>query len=178
MSGSLIAVEFTEQHLPQVQDFDCGGESYERELADWIRQESVPAIARGCKVWLYVTPQKEIIGYGSLALTRWNYPEPSSKRVALAVIPAVAIQKQFWGQPDGPKEGRFSSQILDHLIVKAAYLPTAVQVLGLFVHPQNQRAIKVYERAGFQHFTQTFTDKTTGITYRSMIRPLSTPKPT
>jgi ribosomal protein S18 acetylase RimI-like enzyme len=94
------------------------------------------------------------------------------------LIPAVAIQKQFWGKPDGPREGRYSSQILDHLITEAARLPIDVPVLGLFVHPQNQRAIKVYERAGFQQFTQTYTDKTTGIVYRSMIRPLVLSKPT
>lgn len=46
MSGALIAVEFTEQHLALVQDFACGDESYERELADWIRTEAVAAVGR------------------------------------------------------------------------------------------------------------------------------------
>ena len=138
MSGALIAVEFTEQHLALVQDFACGDESYERELADWIRTEAVAAVGRGAKVWLYVTPAKEVVGYGSLAVTRWRYPDPSSKRTALALIPAVAIQKRFWGKPDGPKEGRYSSQILDHLVTEAASLPVAVSVLGLFVHPEKK----------------------------------------
>ncbi|MBV9123735.1 MAG: hypothetical protein JO112_10295, partial [Planctomycetes bacterium] len=115
MARSLIAVEFTAEHLALVQDFACGDESYEQDLADWIRQEAVPALLRGVKVWLYVTPQKAVVGYGSLAVTRWNYPDPSWKRTTLALIPAVAIQKPFWGKPDGPKEDRYSSQILDHL---------------------------------------------------------------
>jgi hypothetical protein len=88
------------------------------------------------------------------------------------LIPAVAVQKEFWGKPDGPKEGRFSFQILDHLVSEAARLPVSVPVLGLFVHPQNQRATKAYQRAGFQPFSQTYTDKATGTTYCSMIRPL------
>ena len=32
MSGALIAVEFTEQHLALVQDFACGDESYSASL--------------------------------------------------------------------------------------------------------------------------------------------------
>jgi hypothetical protein len=115
------------------------------------------------------------VGYGSLTLIRWNYPDPSSKGTALALIPAVAIQKAYWGKPDGPREGRYSSQILDHLITEAAALPTADPILGLFVHPDNHRAVKVYERHAFQPFTQTYTGKTTGVTYRSLIRPLAKP---
>ncbi len=175
MSTSLIAVEFSADFLDLVKDFACGDEPHERELAEWIRQESVTALDRGAKVWIYVTPEKEVVGYGSLAVTRWNYPEPSSKRTSLALIPAVAIQKACWGKPDGPREGRYSSQILDHLITEAARLSATVPVLGLFVHPENQRAIKVYERAGFQPFSHTYTDKVSGVTYRSMIRDLQAP---
>ncbi len=158
-----------------MQFFACGEEPHERELADWIRQEAVPAMDRGCKVWLYATPEKDIVGFGSLTTTRWHYPEPSSKRVAVALIPAVAIQMPFWGKPDGPREGRYSSQILDHLIVEAARLEGILPVLGLFVHPANQRAVKVYERAGFQPYSQAYTDKATGVTYPSMIRGLARP---
>ena len=89
----------------------------------------------------------------------------------MAVIPAVAIQKKWWGKPDGPREERYSAQILDHLILEATKL--AVPVLGLFVHPANVRACKVYERSGFQAFSRTYTDKATGVTYRSMLRLLS-----
>lgn len=177
MSASLIAVEFGAELLDLVQGFDCGEESYERELADWIRQESIPVLQRGGKVWLYVTPDKSLVGYGSLAVTRWNYPAPSDKRVSLALIPAVAIQKPYWGKPEGPREERYSSQILDHLIAQAAHLPISVPALGVFVHPQNQRAVKLYERAGFQPFSHTYTDKATPIMYRSMIRALATPGP-
>src|SRR5207249_3478309 len=112
-------------------------------------------IDRGGKVWLYATGSKEVVGFGSLAVTRWHYPEPSSKRIAIAIIPAVAVQKAFWGKPDGPREGRYSTQIIEHLITEAAKLPIQEPVLALYVHPENQRAIKAYERAGFERHHQT-----------------------
>ena len=139
----------------------------------WIQLEAAETIARGGKVWLYATENRDIIGYGSLAVSRWNYPESANRRVALVLIPAVAIQKQFWGKPDGPRESRYSSQILDHLLSEAAWLKVDVPVLGLFVHPENKRAIKAYERAGFALFAKTYFDKATGITYLSMIRPIA-----
>ena len=172
MTAPLVAIPFDESLLPHVQGFSCGEESYERELADWIRLESVPAIQRGCKVWLYANEAREVVAYSSLAITRWRYPTPADKRVSLAVIPAVAIQKPFWGKPDGPPEGRYSSQILDHLLEEAARLSLDESMIGLFVHPDNGRAVRAYERAGFRHFSNTYTDPTTGVVYSSMVRRL------
>jgi hypothetical protein len=175
MSNSIIAVDFDPaMHLELVRDFACGEEPWEKELASWIQNEA--ALVRRsipCRIWLYVTEAKDIIGYGSLAMTRWNFPEPKNNRVALALIPAVAIQKQFWGKPAGPRENRYSALILDHLIISAAQMKIDVPILALFVHPENQRAIKVYERAQFSMFSKTFHDKTTGVTYLSMIRHLA-----
>jgi RimJ/RimL family protein N-acetyltransferase len=171
--ADLVAIEFRKDHLDLFRDFDCGQEPYERELAEWIRQESTIALSQGTKVWIYATSDKAIIGYGSLGVTRWNYPSPSAKRIALAIIPSLAIHRQYWGKPEGPREKRYSSQILDHLITEASFLPLKVPMLGLFVHPENLRAIKAYERANFRQFSQTSVDKVTGVTYCSMIRPLA-----
>ena len=95
MTDPLVAIEFDESLLSHVQDFSCGEESYERELADWIRLESIRAIRRGCKVWLYANQSREVVGFSSLAITRWRYPLSSDKRVSLAIIPAVAIQRSM-----------------------------------------------------------------------------------
>ncbi len=81
----------------------------------------------------------------------------------------MAIQRAYWGQPDGPREGRYSSLILDHLIAEATDRSGASPLLGPFVHPGNQRAVKVYERAGFAPYWHTYTDKATAVVYRSMI---------
>lgn len=172
MSNALFPVIFGPELLPKVYDFDCGDEPHERELADWIKTEAITAMGRGTHVWLYATPEKEVVGFGSLGTSNWNYPDPAAKRLTVAVIPAVAIQKKWWGKPDGPREGRYSAQILDHLVLEAAKLPLSAPVLGLFVHPANARASNVYARAGFQPFSRTYTDKATGVTYLSMIRVL------
>jgi ribosomal protein S18 acetylase RimI-like enzyme len=42
----------------------------------------------------------------------------------------------------------------------------------LYVHPDNQAAIKLYERFQFQRFHQSYTDPTSNITYLSYIFPL------
>jgi GNAT superfamily N-acetyltransferase len=169
MSASLIAVPFAADLLELVQGFACGDEPYEHELADWIVRDSLPAMEHGTRVWLYATADRQLVGYGSLGTTNWHWPDPKSKRVTLHVIPAVAIQKPFWGKPEGPREGRYSSQILDHLIAEATDRTDVLPLLGLFVHPDNHRAIRLYERAGFKPFSHTYTDKATGIVYRSMI---------
>jgi GNAT superfamily N-acetyltransferase len=178
MPTTLIPVAFSSELLPLVQDFDCGDEPHEQELAKWIVTEAIPTIDAGGKVWLYATEDKQIVGFGSLGISNWRYPDPQSKRISVAVIPAVAIKKQFWGQPPGPRENRYSSQILDHLILEAAKLPITAPVLGLFVHPANTRAVKLYERAGFVLFSRTYTDPQTQVTYQSMVRILPPPQPT
>src|SRR5262249_3651062 len=140
-----------------------------RELADWIRQEAVQALTRGTAVWLYATPERELVGYGSLGKTSWRWPDPNSPKVAINIIPAVAIQKPFWGKPEGPREARQSSLLLAQLVAEATERTETLPLLGLFVLPENHRAVKLYERAGFAPFSHTYTDKATGVVYRSMI---------
>jgi len=59
-----------------------------------------------------------------------------------------------------------------HLLAEAEAWPGSSPALGLFVHPDNHAAIKLYERFGFQPFSHTFTDQATGVTYRSFVRAL------
>ena len=61
------------------------------------------------------------------------------------------MRVEFHGEPVGaPKSERYSSQILGDLIGKAKSIKPKVPWLGLFVHPENIGAIKLYER---HHFT-------------------------
>ena len=96
--GTLQAVAFDPSMIEAVAGFNCGDESWQRDLASWIINESHAAMDRGTKVWLYVESAGEIVGYGSLGTTNWKYPDPDSRRTMVAIIPAVAIQRQFHGQ--------------------------------------------------------------------------------
>jgi GNAT superfamily N-acetyltransferase len=174
-SPSLRVIPFSANLLEHVAGFDCGEEEHERELADWVRQEALPAMSRGTDVWLFTTPAGDLVGFGSLGRTNW--PRPAGGKVAVQIIPAVAIQKAYQGKPEGPPEGRYSSQILGHLIAEALGRTAVSPFLGLFVHPQNLRAVRVYQRVGFTPFSHTYRDKATGVVYQSMIldlRPSST----
>jgi GNAT superfamily N-acetyltransferase len=137
-----------------------------------MRIDAVTSLERGVKVWLYLNEANEIVGFGALGVTRWKYPDPASRRVELVIIPAVALRKEFWGKPLGPTDQRYSSQIMQHLIGEALAWPGHPPVLGLFVHPDNHAAVRLYERFGFRPFSHTFTDQATGVTYRSYVRPL------
>jgi len=170
---TLEVVSFDHSMFSLVAGFDSGDEPWQRELSTWLLEESPKEMERGTKVWLYLNSSSEIVGYGSLGTTRWKYPTADSKRTPIALIPAVAIQRRFQGQPSGaPRESRFSSQILRHLILEAKSWPGQPEVLGLYVHPDNHGAIKLYQRFEFEKFHHEYSDPATGVVYISYLRRL------
>ena len=62
---------------------------------------------------------------------------------------------------------------MQHLIGEALAWPGSLPALGLFVHPDNHAAIKLYARFGFRPFHHSYTDPESVATYRSMVRPLA-----
>lgn len=155
--------------LPLVADFEFGSEPFDVEIATWLREDSVQAVARGTQIWLYANSAGQIIGYGSLGTSNWRYPDPDSRRVTLA----VGLRKEFQGCPPGvPREERYSSQIMLHLTAEAERFEPKVPAVGLYVHRDNLRAAKLYERYGFVLFHTSYTDPTTGTEYQGYIRKL------
>jgi hypothetical protein len=126
----LLAVPFTSDMLAAISDFDYGDEPYQQELAQWMLNDSIHALMRETKVWLYLNQVGEFVGYGSLGVTRWHYPDPSSAKTTLVIVPAVALRKQFWGKPDGPQEDRYSSQMMRHLLNEADGWPGQPPAVG------------------------------------------------
>lgn len=163
----LFRLSFIEEDLPAVQGFACGAEPWEVYLARWITNTTtneksvIEHLHDDTQVWLYLTEQGDIVGYGSLGITTWKYPAPfGSEEATIAVIPAIAVSSTFQGKPPGDWRQRYSTQILSDLIATATQdyqtgkFPDPV--LGLFVDSRNIRAKKLYSRIGFIDYGKPF----------------------
>jgi len=160
-------IPFSVHLSSRVTDFDCGSEPWESELSRWItapeteRGEGLWCIVkRKTRVWLYENLTGELVGYASLGDSKWDFPEQKSasgeisfRRMPIQIIPAFAIQRAFWGQPQGvPSDQKYSRLILKHVInvaIERIVVEDAAPILGLFVHQQNPKAIHIYRSLGF-----------------------------
>src|SRR5436190_988917 len=116
MPPGLLKFPFTatDIDLPEVQQFHCGGERWEREVAEWIKSRTgdnsvLEDIRRfGTEVWLYRTPDGALVGLGSLGSIRYSWPPKSKKKETVSLIPMLGIQDQFKGEPRNvPREDRY-----------------------------------------------------------------------
>jgi GNAT superfamily N-acetyltransferase len=170
MPRVLEKTPFSAALLPIVQDFDCGDDDSSREVAEWIKGPVMEDLGPDCEVWLYSTPEDGIVGYGSLGGREWRYPNSTkSPRMRINTIPFVGIQWAFQGQPRGESETKFFVQIMGHLALEARKHTDRFPLLGLFVRPENQRAIAAYRKIGFEEFPPPYTDGETGVIYARMI---------
>jgi ribosomal protein S18 acetylase RimI-like enzyme len=157
MAQDLRVQPFSAAHLADVQDFSCGDDRWQIEVAPWIKCESednaLRRIAQGTEVWLYRNADRDIVGYGSLGTTDWCWPPPTGPKERVSIIPYFGVQTRFQGEPaDGPRDRRFAYLIIRDLVAKAVRHGT--RVLGLFVDEDNRRAIKFYENVGFMRLTR------------------------
>jgi ribosomal protein S18 acetylase RimI-like enzyme len=180
MAHELKKIPFAEDLLPKVQAFACGDEPWQREVSDWIKAPrgasgAVDELERGARVWLYVTEDGDLVGFGSLAATTQRWPGAKSPPVPATVIPMLGVDGKFWGQPPGPLEDRYSARLLDDLIEEARAQRHERPILVLYVHVENLRGIRFYERAGFTELHKPYTDKRTGQQYKRMVLVLNEP---
>jgi hypothetical protein len=162
MPARLTAIPFTKDDLDAVADFHCGDDPWAEYVTNWIRgaQNGVlDAFDLGTDVWLYLDDDNNIVGFGSLGITEWSYPNPyQGQRVLLNVIPAYAVQSRFHKQPPGDWSQHYSSEILNDLIAEASRRcvedSSLDPLLGLFVDERNERAIRHYENHGFKKYAK------------------------
>lgn len=149
MPQILSAAEFFPGDLSLVQRFDCGSLPWQEAQSDWIKAPTTKKLGtsqHNTDIWLYYHPDGSLVGFGSLGVAKWSDPYPNGPRFPIALIPNLALQRQYWGLPanDPPK---FSHQILGDLLGKSLALGT--QFIALLVHEQNAPAISLYEAFQF-----------------------------
>lgn len=187
MATVLEVIEFDEELLAAVAAFDCTSgvstEYWEREINDWIRMEADKGdgalywMGKGTQVWLYANEDHDVVGYGSLCPTNW--PDPAVEegwhkklpRKPISLIPAVGIDQRFQGGPKGAEKAeRYSTKIMNHLIHQARQYEERLPFLGLYVHPNNDRAIGFYLSTGFIWLKgQAAKNPSAGVDYPGMI---------
>jgi ribosomal protein S18 acetylase RimI-like enzyme len=154
----LYAVPFTEADQARLVGFSCGEEPWSRHVGEWILGSDVlDSMKRGTRVWLFETAEGEVVGFGSIGTSRWNWPPPDGDRTTIALIPMLGIVTRFHGVPPD-REWRYSHQIMGHLIAEAQKLAHGAseeatngpEWLALMVHRDNARAIHFYEECGFE----------------------------
>jgi GNAT superfamily N-acetyltransferase len=189
MPTVLNQIPFSEELLPLVADFDCAQQTpanaWEDEINEWIRMDPAAGdgaryhLGKGTQVWLYTNEHNEVVGYGSLCASRWPDPAvleqvPNLKRVPISLVPAVGINRQFQGGPPGAEPAeKYSTKIMNHLVFEARKHHERQPFLGLYVHPDNGKAIRLYRRLQFEPFRQKYRDPKTGVEYMSMILKLA-----
>lgn len=134
--------------------FSCGDTDYGRASTQWITGSDVfDSIKRGTNVWLYRNQAGDVIGFGSIGPIRWRWPLPDGSYTNLLIIPMLGIDERYHGQPPDV-QWRYSHQILNHLIYEARSPASEsshpIEWLLLMVHPDNQRAIRLYEQFDFK----------------------------
>ena len=154
----LYPVEFHKTDQARVVEFSCGEEIWSRHVAEWIRGSDVfSSMEKGTRVWLFETAEGEIVGFGSLGTSIWRWPPPDGKRTTIVLIPMLGIDTRYHGQPP-EKQWRYSRQIMSHLLFEARQLSRQwsgdanqrPQWLVLMVHKENKRAVRFYQRCGFE----------------------------
>jgi ribosomal protein S18 acetylase RimI-like enzyme len=154
----LYAIPFRETEYARLTGFSCGDAPWSRHVAEWLLGSDVlDSMKRGTQVWLFETAEGEIVGFGSLGTSRWNWPPPDGSKTTIALIPMLGISERYHGQPTDP-DWRYSRQIMGHLIATAQQLARIGREsmaegpdwLVLMVHRDNARAIRFYEQCGFE----------------------------
>jgi len=170
----LTAEQFSEERLPDVEEFCCGNEVWSTASEEWIKapadseRGAIWSIKRHHnQVWLYFSPSQQLVGFGAVGPARWRWPLSGGLYKPWSYIPQIAVAFRFRGPPAGPKSERYSHQIMAHLILES--LAHDTELLGLHVHRDNSRAIAFYQGFNFHMHHEDAGE------YRRMFRLLRTP---
>ena len=155
----LTTIEFGPEYQELVAEFECGADPWAHEQTEWIR--NAPPFHGALwamqtyktTVWLHlvsVPPQAQpfVFGYSSLGYTNMQDPYPDGERCRIQYIPGLALAEQFHGQRVSQDGKKYSHVIMEHVLSVAA--GRKPDLIGLHVYPGNTKAIRLYQRFGFE----------------------------
>ena len=155
----LYAVDFTESERDRLTAVSFGTDRYGELVTEWLLGSDVlDSIQRGTKVWLFETEDGQVAGIGSLGPCRRRWPPPHGDHKNLLLIPMFAVAQPF-REDKRPHEARVSTRIFQHILAEAEELIASRKTddrssllprLLVYVHEANDRALRFWQRIGFQ----------------------------
>jgi ribosomal protein S18 acetylase RimI-like enzyme len=136
--------------------FFCGDAPWCLEAIEWITGPAAQkSILRGTQVFAYrAADSGRLVGFGSVGTTTWRMPIPDGRPMRLAILPMLAVDQSFHGEPKqfGSCTQRFGGQIVTDLVDRARGL--GLPLVVLFVHEDNHKAQSLYRKLGFSDFPE------------------------
>ena len=155
----LYAVDFTESERDRLTAVSFGTDRYGELVTEWLLGSDVlDSMQRGTKVWLFETEDGQVAGIGSLGPCRRRWPPPHGDHKNLLLIPMFAVAQPF-REDKRPHEARVSTRIFQHILAEAEELIASRKTddrssllprLLVYVHEANDRALRFWQRIGFQ----------------------------
>jgi len=155
----LYAVDFTESERDRLTAVSFGTDRYGELVTEWLLGSDVlDSMQRGTKVWLFETEEGQVAGIGSLGPCRRRWPPPHGNHKNLLLIPMLAVAQPF-REDKRPHEARVSTRIFQHILAEAEELIASRKTddrspllprLLVYVHEANDRALRFWQRIGFQ----------------------------
>jgi ribosomal protein S18 acetylase RimI-like enzyme len=152
----LRIIEFSAEHLARVQSFECGTEDWCRLAEKWIK--SAPPFRGALQsiqtyrntVWLYyidTVGEEFLVGFSSLGTVEWQIPNRDEPKRKVGFLPMLAVSLRFQGKPDCENATHYIDEIMEHVLQQAR--ERRYHELCLYVHEDNGKARRLYERHGF-----------------------------
>lgn len=145
-------------------EFDCCAKAddpkeYEIEINDWIRdptaiaQDNASEAAEEIYVYeITENGQTRIIAYGVLARERWSLTTgpAAMEETQVSMIAMLGLHRDFQGKKVGGEgTDKYSDVIFDDILARAAKRCGPKRAIGLYVHPENGKAMGFYKKKGF-----------------------------
>src|SRR5208282_3307919 len=129
MSNTLSPKPFVDQSVSEVQGFDCGSAEWATPISDWIKgKEALSRVRKGTtKIWLYYNEANDLVGYGSVGITKWPIFAEEPRKPVL-ILPSLGVQEKH--QSKG-----YGKLICNHLISEAQKLYSEARSKGKTLLP-------------------------------------------